>query len=170
MADGREQWVAHRRRAGVAAAVLVLVIVGCSSSSKSSSSSASAVSSASTQSSSASTPSTTSPTTSTTTATGAVLTAAGAIEGAVELSSGFASCSAAPCEGDVTIDGEVGVLTVTDATVHLTMGEDEFEGAGVASGKVLIPTAGTLTFTQLTLAGQGVAAGEEVILDGTASA
>jgi hypothetical protein len=75
-----------------------------------------------------------------------------------------------PCEGEVTIDGETGTLTVTGATVHVTMGEDEFEGVGATSGKVSIPTAGTLAFTQLTLLGQGVAEGEEVTLDGIASA
>ena len=173
MAEEKRLLAAARRNAVavVAVAALAVVIGGCSSSAKTSSaSSSSSAARSSSSSTSSSAPNSTASASSSAVGVGTPLTATGDLEGTVDLGTGFASCAAAPCSGDVTIDSEIGKLTVTNASVHLTMGEDEFEGDGVAGGKVAIPRAGTLTFNELTLTGQGVAEGEEVILDGTASA
>jgi hypothetical protein len=173
MAEEQRLREAARRHSAavVAVAALALVIGACSSTSKTTNAASASSSSGATASSISSPPSTSAASTSESElATGPALAATGALEGTVDLGTGFASCAAVPCEGAVTIDGEIGKLTVTNASVHLTMGEDEFEGDGVTSGKVSVPRAGTLTFTRLTLIGQGVAEGEEVILDGTASA
>ena len=169
MAEEKRRLATARRHAVAVAAVAALAIVGCSSSSNTSNA-VSSSSAARSSSSSSSVPTSTASTSSSGVGAGAPLTASGALEGTVDLGTGFASCAAALCEGEVTIDGEIGKLTVSAATVHITMGEDEFEGDGVTSGKVAIPRAGTLTFKELTLTGQGVAEGEEVTLDGTASA
>jgi hypothetical protein len=170
MVEEKRPLAAARRNAVavVAVAALAIVIGGCSSSAKTSSASSASRSSSSSTSSSAS--NSTASASSSDVGAGTPLTATGDLEGTVDLGTGFASCVAAPCSGEVTIDGEIGKLTVSNASVHLTMGEDEFEGDGISSGKVAVPRGGTLTFKELALIGQGVAEGEEVILDGTASA